>query len=568
MTGGHSSLKTPAYHPTPQIDDAGYESSDSNPQRENSGHIENQRCKTLSAEGWGLEILSSFGSLILLGGIIFIFCYMKDRPLSDWQFPISLNAIISILTTACSAAIMHSVSTSISQLKWLHFATSHRKLFSLESFDEASRGPYGSIKFLFAMRWNLATIGALVTIFRLGLAPLAQQVVSLEARDVVTPDDGATFGYAYAYDRNKSLIHAALPPDPGMQSAILRGLYNFSSQPEFTCGGSCRWNGSYISLGFKSVCTNVTAYTLKHQRCDRYVPGPRSCNLTTPAGVNLSTWYGPTEGHTTFQINTTAGDYNVKPNASYRDMEVAKMAVYRATADLLYFNSSGVNITDCTLHLAAYEYSNAQANGSSFSFERIRQVDLSDGDHGECVGGGRGLMDCWMWQVMSNGSILENSPTLSVSELEMKALGHFFLSTTFKSQWIEGYGDNPNPGLSTVLGGDVDLSRAFQEMAMSMTDYVRNGPNRMWATGDRVQSEIFVSIRWHWLIGPIAIELAGLILTILTIVSNRRNVPLWKSSALAVLACQHDAENNLIQSKVRDMEEIIKVAENSNVRLE
>lgn len=208
MASDRGSLKPPGYHPTPQLDDPGYESSGSNSQREDPLHVEHRRCRTLSAEGWGLEILSSLTSLILLGGMISIFFYMKDRPLSDWQFPISLNAIISILTTACSAAIMHGVSTSISQLKWLHFATGHRKLFSLESFDEASRGPYGSIKFLFTIRWNLATIGALVTIFRLGLAPLAQQVVSLEARDVITPDESATFGFAHTYDRDKNTVHA------------------------------------------------------------------------------------------------------------------------------------------------------------------------------------------------------------------------------------------------------------------------------------------------------------------------------------------------------------------------
>ncbi|KAI8660258.1 hypothetical protein NCS57_01002400 [Fusarium keratoplasticum] len=246
------------------------------------------------------------------------------------------------------------------------------------------------------------------------------------------------------------------------------------------------------------------------------------------------------------------------------------MAVYRATAEVPQhsFNSFDVNITDCTLRPAAYEYSNAQANGSSFSFESIRQVDLIDGDHGECAGGGGDLFGCWTWQVMSKGSKMENSPTLSFSVLDMKALGLFFLSATFKSQWIEGYGDNPNPGLSTVLGGDVDLSQAFQEMAMSMTDYIRNGPNGIPAIGDRIESRIFVSIRWHWLAGPVAIELAGLILTVLTIVGNRRNVPLWKSSALALLACQHDEEDSLIRAKVRDMQEIIKVAESSKVRLE
>lgn len=222
MAYDHGALEPPApHHLTPQLDDVGHESSDSNFQRENPLHVEYRRCKTLSAEGWGLEILSSVASLILLGGIISIFCYMKDRPLSDWQFPISLNATVSILTTACSAAIMHGVSTSIGQLKWLHFATGHRKLFNLESFDEASRGPYGSIKFLFTIRWNLATIGALVTIFRLGLAPLAQQVVSLEARDVFFLDDGATFGFAHAYDRNKTYVNGELSRSLCMRRTLL-----------------------------------------------------------------------------------------------------------------------------------------------------------------------------------------------------------------------------------------------------------------------------------------------------------------------------------------------------------
>lgn len=103
---------------------------------------------------------------------------------------------------------------------------------------------------------------------------------------------------------------------------------------------------------------------------------------------------------------------------------------------------------------------------------------------------------------------------------------------------------------------------------MSMTDYLRNGPNGMLAREDQIESKIFVLIRWHWLIGPVAIELAGLILTVLTIVGNRRNVPLWKSSALAVIICQYNEEDGLMLAKIRDMQEIIKAAESSKVRLE
>jgi hypothetical protein len=127
--------------------------------------------------------------------------YVDDKPLSAWTDYISLNAAISILTTACSAALMHGVSEFISQLEWLHFKNGPNKLEEFAMFDEASRGPWGSFKFLLKGIWSLATIGALVTICRLGFAPLAQQVVKIEQRFVTTPDVNSTFGYTHTYDR-------------------------------------------------------------------------------------------------------------------------------------------------------------------------------------------------------------------------------------------------------------------------------------------------------------------------------------------------------------------------------
>lgn len=138
---------------------------------------------------WVLEIVTSMGSLVILAAVAVIFRTVDNQPLSDWTFPVSLNAAISILTTACSAAIMHGISTFISQLMWLHFKNGAQKLEHLEKFDEASRGPLGSLKFPVSMKLNLATIGALVTVFRLGLSPLAQQVVKIEERFIPNPDN-------------------------------------------------------------------------------------------------------------------------------------------------------------------------------------------------------------------------------------------------------------------------------------------------------------------------------------------------------------------------------------------
>lgn len=54
----------------------------------------------------------------------------------------------------------------------------------MEVFDEASRGPWGSLKFLWETKGTatLPSLGAFVTILLLAFEPFAQQVVSFESR--------------------------------------------------------------------------------------------------------------------------------------------------------------------------------------------------------------------------------------------------------------------------------------------------------------------------------------------------------------------------------------------------
>jgi hypothetical protein len=153
-----------------------------------------------SPREWLLETITSILSLGFLIGIACIFWYMDNKPLSAWSARVSLSATISVLTTGYTAALMHGVSQFIGQLKWLHFKTGSRKLSHFETFDEASRGGiWGSIMLLTTVKWNLATIGAFITIMRLTFAPFAQQVVLFEERPLFFPDDRATFGYAHKY---------------------------------------------------------------------------------------------------------------------------------------------------------------------------------------------------------------------------------------------------------------------------------------------------------------------------------------------------------------------------------
>jgi hypothetical protein len=104
-------------------------------------------------------------------------------------------------------------------------------------------------------------------------------------------------------------------------------------------------------------------------------------------------------------------------------------------------------------------------------------------------------------------------------------------------------------------------------MAKAMTDRVRNGPKAQLARGERIDSVQYVRIQWEYLIGPVAMEAVAVLFAVLTMFRSResRGVRLWKTSALAVLACQHDRDADLIRSTIRDIKEMDEVAEKSKV---
>ncbi|RFN47154.1 hypothetical protein FIE12Z_8610 [Fusarium flagelliforme] len=140
---------------------------------------------------------------------------MQDKPASRWPFTMSINAAIAILSTACTAAMMYNVSAFIGQLKWLYLKARPRQLNSVQVFDGASRGPYGAIIFLFKVSWNMATLGAVITILRLGFSPMVQQVISLEPRQIPIPDENVRFGFAHSYNTSRrNGDNGETPPDP------------------------------------------------------------------------------------------------------------------------------------------------------------------------------------------------------------------------------------------------------------------------------------------------------------------------------------------------------------------
>lgn len=146
-------------------------------------------------------MLAVFSSFLCLVTIIAFLMTIEGRPLANWRIgstEISPNTVISIASTLMKASILLPLAQGISQLKWTYFQESARPLANIQTFDNASRGPWGAMILLFRVRGRAlnATLGAILTILTLALDPFNQQILAYPVRDVVASNYTATVGRA------------------------------------------------------------------------------------------------------------------------------------------------------------------------------------------------------------------------------------------------------------------------------------------------------------------------------------------------------------------------------------
>lgn len=350
-----------------------------------------------------------------------------------------------------------------------------------------------------------------------------------------------------------------------MQSAILRGLYDIRISPAYNCSGNCSWNVAQVSLGFKTSCDDVTSLALSTRICV-HEDSIFTCNMTTPKGIQISTVKQPTNYRTSFSLVVSSETEVQLPS-------LFKVAVYRISSNfsddsrpLQEDDPKDIEITECALELKAFRYLGANATGSSFQFQNVIDIDLPQ--------------DAWSRSdeaipekiyYYTNQSDSQALPRLEIGHLDIMTMRNYYKSDMISSQWLDGGGiPNRNYGISAALMGQVDIATRFDRMAAEMTDRVRSGPNEQAAYGSATEQVPYVFVRWLWLIGPGALEAAAILFAALTLMQNRTGFDTlpWKSSALAVLACEHVQDSNFIYRKTKDIGKIEGMAKVHSVRLE
>lgn len=154
-----------------------------------------------AASDWfSFELAGVFISAGLLASMLALLSVYDQQPQPSWPH-ISLNAIISTLSTLSKASLIFSVGESLGQLKWVWFSQEERPLLHLRLFDSASRGAWGSLRLVWGQRaCHFAGLGALVMILALAFDPFSQNLIHSHVKMIVDPSGTARIGTVSIYN--------------------------------------------------------------------------------------------------------------------------------------------------------------------------------------------------------------------------------------------------------------------------------------------------------------------------------------------------------------------------------
>jgi hypothetical protein len=151
---------------------------------------------------WFWELCGATFTIISFLAMVIVLRVFDGRPIPDIPLGISLNTIASLLGAIVKTTLLLVVTASLSQMKWLWFHQRPRRLQDLQMFDEASRGPYGSLAMLRHSKISMATVGALIIVLSLGFDPFVQQLITTPQRVLSSPANSTAVSRAATFDQS------------------------------------------------------------------------------------------------------------------------------------------------------------------------------------------------------------------------------------------------------------------------------------------------------------------------------------------------------------------------------
>ncbi|KAK7918398.1 hypothetical protein PG985_010272 [Apiospora marii] len=295
------------------------------------GGARTRRLERTNEKYWLTESGSCAVALGALAALVGILVQHDGQPLPDWKYGITLNALVSVLSSVLKAAAVLPLAGGISQAKWLWYKEP-RPLKDMETFDDASRGPWGSFLLMLDFRSHyVASFGAFLTVVAMAVDPFTQQVV--QTQPCLREDTSAV---ALIPRANIYNVTTSVMPNwdsgrqniyPALAVSIYRGLItppeNASSVITPICpSGNCTFpdhdGAAYQTIAMCHKCDNITdlvEITHSPRNGEKY--------YTLPSGINV-TYDHP--------LSTTSS--NSTPMTGDSEVFYVEMAMYTNNSDL------------------------------------------------------------------------------------------------------------------------------------------------------------------------------------------------------------------------------------------
>ncbi|KAF1982956.1 hypothetical protein K402DRAFT_339435 [Aulographum hederae CBS 113979] len=548
-------------------------------------HLHSHTFTAIVSEWW-IELACWYISAMCLVSIFIALTIHNGRPLPQhWPLGINLNVYISVFSNVLKCSLLVAVSSSIGQLKWQFFRKPQR-LGDFETFDDASRGPWGAALLLWRLKTrSLACVGAAIIILSISFDPLFQQVVAYPSRSV--PGGTSSISRSFLYKPETPTIFISNDVFVSVDDTFM-----YTTSPFFHGRGAdvrvpmhcptsnCSWT-TFETLGMCSSCTD-TAHLLSYSCKDTmgdWLPPQNFLGRGPAPIVHACGWFL----NATSELPTMMTGYAVDPETSARG-EAVSMRMLPLFDYLSYATIYGASLNYKNIQNRIVDFFIASSpNGTEGTYEDIKPQML------ECVlywctktinaSSTLGTYHEEVLEIYHNDTVIpdpwtpDDPITYYVGSSTMSPRGNetfvvsndssYSMITSFNAvlpSYISATDPDAEPQFVYYLANasnsrvraralpynpwlpENDISQHWADIATAMTNLFRSSPREgVEHTGIAWKDVVYVETMWVWLALPIALVLASLVFLILAMLNTtcKKNsdgaVGFWKNSALATL---------------------------------
>lgn len=559
-------------------------------------------CGFYKTDGWTPEVLFAIFSIGCLIAIVAVLEAFDGRRNPRLSFGITLNSIISILSTAAKSSLMFGIASAIGQCKWDWFndETRYRSLRDLEHIDEASRGPLGAFRMLFTpTRSSIASMGAIVTLVMLAVDPFVQQILRYqeEPNDVASEFAWTEQVLAPTFFSNNS--------DPPYYGAINSALWNDDASyerqahcptgnctyPLFPSMGLCvstrevpldqiSFDGSACTTVYTDIAAgqviigNLTDAMVTildspwdREACKVSFWGDNTTSLPWDIrwGRDVSTgWSVPLDFIGSME-SILGGQQSIlgirSPLLALGRVRLSSPSVTSNTSTLQFDKAEQVVFAFCAndyeVTVSHGDTSTSMADSSSPSGFSYSDSTTVLGGNATCwtSGSARGSFSAAEIRNASGGSYIASTSPLSFctenwgwgNDIASRLTSNSYFGLDWNSTWTitDDSGINNKDVLQQIQSRSLpDISRSITASLNAL--FRKHSTDR--ATGSYIEYQTVVRVQWVWLALPVAVEVLGFVFLLLIVFRDQRRGNPWKGSILVALfhglnTNDHDAVN-------------------------